>query len=202
MKGAAIVAASGGLVATFAQPAAADGQAQAAKAVVPSSAAVVGPQSATLKAPSALNVIGFGQQATTTKAQAPKPTVIKDIVVEKTRADAKTRAERAAQLRQAASTRASRRPRARPRPGPDRVGHRRHRPVDVRRSLRLRRHSPSGFDCSGFTSWSTAMRASASRARPPSSRPPPLASPTHSRATSSSSATRPTTWASTSARVA
>ena len=158
VKGAAIVAASGGLVATFAQPAAADGPIAAPVNAAPSSAAVVGPQLATLKTASALNAIGFAQQATPHKAKAPKPLVIKDVVVEKDRAEAKERAEaaeRAAQERREAAQRASRTTQRTPiaDPAPSASGI-----VGIAQSMFgvpyvYGGSSSSGFDCSGFTSW-------------------------------------------------
>jgi surface antigen len=116
MKGAAVVAATGGLVATFANPASADtqssqggvvasgvgsatdGSVQAAPAIAPVSAA-------TVAAPSALSSIGYApavQQAVTQRVPA-KPQVIEDITVKQARADAA-----AAAARKAAAERASR----------------------------------------------------------------------------------------------
>ncbi|WP_353510258.1 C40 family peptidase [Intrasporangium sp.] len=158
VKGAAIVAASGGLVATFAQPAAADGQLAAPVNAAPSSAVVVGPQSATLKTASALNAIGFAQQATTHQVKASKPLVIKDVVLEKERSEAKERAdaaERAAQERRVAAQRASRTTQRTPiaDPAPSASGI-----VGIAQSMFgvpyvYGGSSTSGFDCSGFTSW-------------------------------------------------
>jgi cell wall-associated NlpC family hydrolase len=96
VKGAAIVAASGGLVATFAHPASADDAAAVAAAgVKTSNAAVLGPQSASLKTTTALNTIGFAASGAAKAAD--KPVVITDVVVAKERAEqaAKAAAERA-----------------------------------------------------------------------------------------------------------
>lgn len=110
VKGAAIVAASGGLVATVAQPSfAADNQpvnAAAGAAVAAAPAAVVGPAAGVIKTANGLNVIGY---AAPQAAKAPKAIVIKDLVVEKQKAKAKADAEAKAKAdREAAQARASR----------------------------------------------------------------------------------------------
>lgn len=121
VKGAAVVAASGGLLATFAQPASAAEGAPvnaAQGAPVASVPAVVGPAATSVKATSALNVIGFAAPKASTKADT-KVIVIKDVVVEAERAKAKAAAKaereraaaeaaRQAEARAAATQRASR----------------------------------------------------------------------------------------------
>jgi surface antigen len=112
MKGAAVVAATGGLVATFANPSSADtlnpsddvvaAGVEAAPAAVKAAPAAVAPTTTTVAAPSALAKIGFApavQTAISTRV-APKPRVIEDITVKKARA--------AAAARKAAAQRASR----------------------------------------------------------------------------------------------
>jgi len=103
MKGAAIVAATGGILATFAGPANAD-EAKAANGTVTAlgSPAAVGPAAARAAAPTtALSKIGFQpqvQQAVAQRTAKAKPAVIEDVVVEKARqaaADRKAAAERA-----------------------------------------------------------------------------------------------------------
>ena len=75
VKGAAIVAASGGLVASFANPAnAADGSSSVAAA--PS---VVGPQAGTLTASNALSSIGFAKASL--KSANAKPVVIEHVEI-------------------------------------------------------------------------------------------------------------------------
>jgi surface antigen len=110
MKGAAVVAATGGLVATFANPASADtgssgevvaAGAEAAPAAASAAPAAVAPATTTVSAPSALTKIGFApavQQAIAQKTVA-KPRVIEDITVKQARAAA---------ARKAAAARASR----------------------------------------------------------------------------------------------
>ncbi|MER7073493.1 C40 family peptidase [Terrabacter sp. NPDC000476] len=111
VKGAAIVAASGGLVATFANPAsasAADGSNSPVAGVSVSGAAAVGPAAGTVTAPSALSAIGYAKPALKAKV---KPVVIEDVKVKRERAQAKAEkaaAERAAEraaAREAAAAR-------------------------------------------------------------------------------------------------
>ena len=143
VKGAAIVAASGGLVATFAGPAnAADGSTVAGPAVV-------GPQVGTLKAANALSAIGYAKPAL--KPATVKPVAIEDIKVKTERA-----AEKAAAEREAASERASRsadRSALNVAPDPSATGI-----IGIAESLFGVPYvyggtTPSGFDCSGFTSY-------------------------------------------------
>ena len=147
VKGAAIVAASGGLVATFANPAnAADGSSS-----VVAAPSAVGPQAGTLKAPNALSSIGFAKVST--KPANVKPVVIEDIQVKQARADEK--AAKAAAERRAEAARASRSTSrtSLSDPAPSASGI-----VGIAKSLFgipyvYGGSSPSGFDCSGFTSY-------------------------------------------------
>ena len=95
MKGAAFVAATGGLVAGFANPASAEPL--SATAAAP---AAVGPTSGAVPAAStALAKIGYAPaagQAATQRAAAPKPSVIEDVQVKTQRAAAKAAAARKA----------------------------------------------------------------------------------------------------------
>ncbi len=113
VKGAAIVAASGGLIATVAPSANASENgavvAVAAKAVA--APAAVGPKAAAPVGSNALAAIGFTAPTTAPKV-ATKPAkarVIEDLVVKQQRAaEAKAKAEAAAKARKAAEARASR----------------------------------------------------------------------------------------------
>jgi len=98
VKGAAIVAASGGLIASVAGPASAseapanvsaDTSAQAAAAIP----AAVGPDAVVVEAGNALSAIGFKPTA----AKKAKPVVIEDIVVKEQRAEADRKAQEARQ---------------------------------------------------------------------------------------------------------
>lgn len=117
MKAGAVVAATGGLVATFANPASADtlspssGDVAAAAGVDAAAPAAVGPATAAAPAAStALSKIGYApavQQAVAKRVAKPKPQVIEDVQVKTERAAAKAAAEAAAE-RKAAAQRASR----------------------------------------------------------------------------------------------
>jgi len=160
VKGAAIVAASGGLVASFAGTAnAADGSSS-----VVAGPAAVGPAVGTLKAGNALSAIGFA--APGLKQAKAKPVVIEDIKVKTARAEkaaadkaaaAKAAADKAAADRQAVSQRASRTTTRAAlnvvAPAPSASGI-----VGIAQSFFgvpyvYGGSSPSGFDCSGFTSY-------------------------------------------------
>ncbi|WP_020141765.1 CHAP domain-containing protein [Terracoccus sp. 273MFTsu3.1] len=113
MKAGAVVAATGGLVATFANPASADtlspnsGDVAAAAGVDAAAPAAVGPATAAAPATStALSKIGFApavQKAVAHRVAPAKPQVIEDVQVKTERAAAKAAAER-----KAATQRASR----------------------------------------------------------------------------------------------
>ena len=121
MKAGAIVAATGGLVATFANPASADtlspssGDVAAAAGVDAAAPAAVGPATAAAPATStALSKIGFApavQKAVAHRVAPAKPQVIEDVQVKTERAAAKAAAKTAAKTaaeRKAATQRASR----------------------------------------------------------------------------------------------
>ncbi|GAA2471018.1 CHAP domain-containing protein [Terrabacter carboxydivorans] len=118
MKAGAVVAATGGLVATFANPASADtlkpasGNVAAAASADSAAPAAVGPATAAAPAASsALSKIGFApeaQQAVAQRVSTSKPEVIEDVQVQAQRAAAKAAAVKAAAERKAAAARASR----------------------------------------------------------------------------------------------
>lgn len=115
MKGAAVFAAAGGLVATLTAPASAetvkDASAPvAAPVAAPKAAAAIGPDAATAPAvtpATALSSIGYAAPAPKKAAKA-KPIVIKDVVVEKARKEAaeKARKEAAEKARREAAEKA------------------------------------------------------------------------------------------------
>ena len=113
MKGAAVVAAAGGLVATLSAPASAETSTDtsavvaASKVAAPKAAVAVGPDAATVPALApapALSSIGYTAPAPK-KAAKPKPLVIKDVVVEKDRKEAAAKKAAAEKARKAAAAR-------------------------------------------------------------------------------------------------
>ncbi len=106
-KSAAVVAAAGGLVAAFAQPASAAEKANAPVAAVAGQApTVVGPPASAIATTDSVQALGLGgiaSAAAKTKAAEAKPLVVEDLVVKNQRAAAKAAAAKAARAKAAAA---------------------------------------------------------------------------------------------------
>jgi surface antigen len=109
MKGAATVAAAGGIIATVAGPASAETVSRPHTGAVEQAAlpSTIGPKSAPVEATNALAAIGYAAP----KAPA-KPQVIEDLVVKEQRAEAAAKAQAAAQAKAAAEAKAAAQARA------------------------------------------------------------------------------------------
>ncbi|MEO7752734.1 MAG: CHAP domain-containing protein [Terracoccus sp.] len=107
LKSAAVVAAAGGLVAAFAQPASAAEKVNApVAAVVGQAPTVVGPAASTIATTDTVQALGLGGMAASaakTEAAEARPLVVEDLVVKNQRAAAKVAAARAARAKAAAA---------------------------------------------------------------------------------------------------